>query len=144
MPNVDDFAKMEEQIEIIIKKYPEFIAVPKEYLRNFKTFFQNPSILFKYRCGAGFITCDVRANGDIVPCPVGFVKMGNLKKNSFKEIWYSEESNKIRENIKANKHPMCWFACVQPINLMAYNIKHLKFRNIFDKEFLKHAFSKLK
>jgi AdoMet-dependent heme synthase len=144
MPVKKDFEKMNEQLEIIIKKYPDFIAVPKEYLRKFETFFENPSALYKYRCEAGFITCDIRANGDVVPCPVGFVKMGNLKKNSFKEIWFSEESNKIRKNIKENKHPMCWFACIQPINLMAHNIKHFKVRSILDKEFIKHAFSKLK
>jgi MoaA/NifB/PqqE/SkfB family radical SAM enzyme len=144
MPQKEDLKKMAEQLEAIIKKYPSFIGVPKEYLRNFRTFLENPNALYKYRCEAGFITCDIRANGDVVPCPVGFVKMGNLKENSFKEIWFSEQSNKIRTGIKANKHPMCWFACVQPINLMAYNLSHMKLRNIFDKEFLKHAFSKLK
>ena len=36
----------------------------------------------------------VRANGDVVPCPVGFVKMGNLKKNSFKEK--KKQSRKFR------------------------------------------------
>ncbi|OGJ13045.1 hypothetical protein A3K82_03310 [Candidatus Pacearchaeota archaeon RBG_19FT_COMBO_34_9] len=144
IPKEENFPEMERQINSIIEKYGNFIAVPKEYLKNFRTFFENPLSLLKYRCGASFITCDIRANGDVVPCPVGFAKMGNLRENSFREIWFSEASNKIRKNIKNNKHPLCWFACIQPINITSHNIRYLKIGKIIDKEFLKHAFSKLK
>lgn len=144
IPKKEDFSKMEREIKTIIKEYGDFIAVPKEYLRNFRTFFENPRSLFKYRCGAAFITCDIRPNGDVVPCPVGFIKMGNLRKNSFKEIWFSKSSNKLRENIKNNKHPICWFSCIQPINIIGHNMKYFKIGKMIDKGFLKHAFSKLK
>jgi len=144
IPEEKDFPEMEKQIKKIIEIYKGFIAVPAEYLQNFKTFFENPSSLFKYRCGANFITCDIRANGDVVPCPVGFVTLGNLRKNSFRDIWFSKTSQSVRKNIKDNKHPICWFACIQPINIIAHNIRFLKIGKIVDKEFLKHSLSKLK
>lgn len=144
IPKEENFSVMENQIKTILKKYGSFIAVPKEYLKNFKTFFEKPLSLLRYRCCASFITCDIRPNGDVAPCPVGFVKMGNLRNKSFKEIWFSKKSYEIRQNIKNNKHPICWFACIQPINIIGHNTKYFKISKIVDKEFLKHAISKLK
>lgn len=140
----EGFPELEKQIEKIERDYSDFIAVPKEYLENFKTFFKTPTEIYRYRCAALFITCDIRPNGDIVPCPVGFHKLGNLKEKSFHEIWYSKEAKKLREDIKNSKHPVCWFSCIHPINLIAYNVRHLRFGKLFDINFLKHAFSKVK
>ncbi len=140
----EDVAEMQKQIDKIKKDFEDFVAVPNQYLDNFKTFIENPNEMYKYRCTAFFITGDIRSNGDVVPCPVGFRKLGNLKEKSFKEIWYSKEATKLRLDIKNNKHPMCWFSCIQPINLIADNVKRLNIFGLLNIKFLKHAFSKIK
>ncbi len=40
-------------------------------------------------CIAGLYYCRVYPNGDITPCPYLPVKLGNVRKESFKEIWFS-------------------------------------------------------
>ncbi|MAG78969.1 hypothetical protein CMI40_01185 [Candidatus Pacearchaeota archaeon] len=138
-----DIPIMQEQLTKIEKDFKDFVVVPKNYLENFKTFFNAPNKLYKYRCTAFFITADIRSNGNVIPCPVGFRKIGNLKEKSFKEIWFSKEANKLREDIKNNKHPLCWFSCIQPINLIAYDIKNFNILNLINFKFIKHALSKI-
>jgi MoaA/NifB/PqqE/SkfB family radical SAM enzyme len=45
--------------------------------------------------------------GDVFPCNGMNWKMGNLKKQSFEEIWNSEQAKKVRENVK-NCPKQCW------------------------------------
>ncbi len=51
-------------------------------------------------CKAGILTGVVYANGDVSVCEQHF-PIGNLRKNSFFEIWDSEEAQKLRAQIKA-------------------------------------------
>jgi MoaA/NifB/PqqE/SkfB family radical SAM enzyme len=51
-------------------------------------------------CKAGILTGVVYANGDVSVCEQHF-PLGNLRKNSFFEIWDSEEAQKLRAQIKA-------------------------------------------
>ena len=90
------------------------------------------------------MTCDIRPDGSIVPCPVGFKKLDNLREKSFTEIWYSEEANKLRRDIKNNKHPMCWFSCIQPINIIAQDIRKFNVFDLINLNFIKHILSKIK
>ena len=53
-------------------------------------------------CKAGILTGVVYANGDVSVCEQHF-PLGNLRKNSFFEIWDSEEAEKLRAQIKAKE-----------------------------------------
>lgn len=55
-------------------------------------------------CRAGRISAVVYANGDVSVCEI-HEPLGNLRKNSFWEIWNSEEAHDLRRRI-ANKE--CW------------------------------------
>lgn len=61
-------------------------------------------------CECGTESFRLNPFGEIIPCEgsCNQMTMGNLKTQSFDEIWNSKESNKIREAIKnCNRH--CWF-----------------------------------
>jgi len=45
--------------------------------------------------------------GEVYPCNGMNWSMGNIKKQSFKEIWTSEQAKKVRENVKNCKRN-CW------------------------------------
>ena len=73
-------------------------------------------------CKAGILTGVVYANGDVSVCEQHF-PVGNLRKNSFFEIWDSPEAQKLRAQIKS-KQCYCtneiflWSSIVfQPIQL---------------------------
>jgi MoaA/NifB/PqqE/SkfB family radical SAM enzyme len=56
-------------------------------------------------CSAGRQTVVVYANGDISLCEI-HKPIGNLRRNSFQEIWHSEEAQQLRKSI-ANKECYC-------------------------------------
>ncbi len=85
---------------------------------------------------------DIRSNGDVVPDPVGHFKLGNLHDKSFKEIWFGDEAKEIRRKIKNSEYPMNWFSCVQPIGLLADDVKHFRLLKIGNPKFIKHVLSK--
>jgi MoaA/NifB/PqqE/SkfB family radical SAM enzyme len=73
-------------------------------------------------CKAGVLTGVVYANGDVSVCEQ-HLPLGNLRKNSFFEIWDSESAKKLREEIKAKKcyctnEVFLWSSIVfQPVQL---------------------------
>ena len=49
-------------------------------------------------CRAGVLTAVIHANGDVAVCEQR-PPIGNLRKNSFREIWYSHHAGEVRESI---------------------------------------------
>ena len=55
-------------------------------------------------CLAGIVRCYITPNLDVVACNIAdFSIMGNLRLNSFQDIWFSEKA----ENIRNEKNPQC-------------------------------------
>lgn len=73
-------------------------------------------------CKAGVLTGVVYANGDVSVCEQHF-PLGNLRKNSFFEIWDSDNAKKLRASIKAKEcyctnEVFMWSSIVfQPVQL---------------------------
>lgn len=55
-------------------------------------------------CTAGVLAGVIYANGDVSVCEL-HEPLGNLRKNSFREIWNSEKANALRKSIAAKE---CW------------------------------------
>ncbi len=53
-------------------------------------------------CRAGVLTGVVYANGDVSVCE-NHAPIGNLRRNSFREIWYSETASALRRSIAAKE-----------------------------------------
>ncbi len=73
-------------------------------------------------CRAGVLSAVVYSNGDVGVCET-HAPLGNLRQNTFAEIWHSEEARKLRESI-ARKECYCtnetflWFSVTyQPLQL---------------------------
>jgi MoaA/NifB/PqqE/SkfB family radical SAM enzyme len=49
-------------------------------------------------CRAGVLTAVIHANGDVAVCEQR-PPIGNLRKNSFREIWYSHHAGEVRQSI---------------------------------------------
>lgn len=54
-------------------------------------------------CYAGMASAHINFNGDLWACCVKCETFGNLRKNSFKELWFGERANSIRDKIKNEK-----------------------------------------
>jgi radical SAM protein with 4Fe4S-binding SPASM domain len=54
-------------------------------------------------CIAGLYYCRVYPNGDITPCPYLPIKLGNIRENQFKKIWFNSEMFKNLRDFDALK-----------------------------------------
>jgi radical SAM protein with 4Fe4S-binding SPASM domain len=66
-------------------------------------------------CPAGRIYCNIQPNGDVTPCMFmpEYPVAGNLRKQSFKEIWNSETFQTLRDRTRLKgKCRECKFAIV--------------------------------
>jgi radical SAM protein with 4Fe4S-binding SPASM domain len=43
-------------------------------------------------CGAGHDSCCISPYGDVYPCVQFFLKFGNIRENSFRDIWYNSQT----------------------------------------------------
>lgn len=68
-----------------------------------------------FPCYAGKVHCVLDYNGDIFLCELG-PKMGNIRQNSFDEIWRSEKAN-IERNKISKKGCYCTHSCFQNTNV---------------------------
>ncbi|HEY3309665.1 MAG TPA: radical SAM protein [Desulfuromonadaceae bacterium] len=135
--------QFEEQLAILQRDFPDMFPMMDEYFSHFSTFVKNPAALYRYRCVAAYTTVQVHPNGDVYSCPVAFEKMGNLKKSTFGDIWFSRTADDLRNRIKAGKHPLCWFTCVAPANILLSNIHPLRFHKLFKPDLIRHILYKM-
>ncbi len=76
-------------------------------------------------CYAGSLLAILRENGDIYPCEILNLKMGNLKDFDFnlKKLWYSKAAQEVRRKIKKTKC-FCTYECAMTLNTL-FNPRHL-------------------
>lgn len=48
---------------------------------------ENEPFKIKGGCTAGIASCDILANGDVIPCPFFRKKIGNINENNLEDIW---------------------------------------------------------
>jgi radical SAM protein with 4Fe4S-binding SPASM domain len=79
----------------------------------FKADWKNMEDLYE-KCQMPWISVDITASGDVAPCHTIYdLRMGNLHEKSFKEIWFSEKYQKLRDYISQYKFtPFCNIGCV--------------------------------
>ena len=87
--NIDKILSLREKNKQIIV-LPEYLEYMKKQIKYENT--------IKW-CRAGYVTCLIRSNGDVVPC-YQLPSIGNIKQKSFKEIWNSDQMKETRNRIK--------------------------------------------
>ena len=114
----EDLERLVTEMNKLKAEYPEFLPAIVEYYDHFQRFTQEPDTLYRYKCLAGYANIDILPNGDVVPCPMIERRMGNLREQSAREVWYSKEADETRRMIRSDQHPICWMACFAALNLL--------------------------
>jgi radical SAM protein with 4Fe4S-binding SPASM domain len=69
---------------------PQFMRIAKDMGLDMRQWIRG--------CIAGLYYCRIYPNGDVTPCPYLPIKLGNVRENSFKDIWFnSEVFNALRD-----------------------------------------------
>ncbi len=63
------------------------------------------------KCSAASESFFLDPNGNIYPCIMMNHKLGNIRDNSFQQIWTSEATDEARRLIRIQKCPSCWVEC---------------------------------
>ncbi len=77
---------------------------------------------YKRRCMVGWNLCRIAVDGNVTPCCHCGFNMGNVKKASLHDIWYSEKYDALRRHMLADLDDSsfceaCVRSCAEPKNL---------------------------
>ncbi|MBK9097264.1 MAG: radical SAM protein [bacterium] len=119
----DDLKKFNEIIESLIKTHSKdfeikFIAESPDKIRRFYHYYaayHSLSDFPKISCNAPWVSAVIEADGSVRPCFFHKV-VGDIRKNSLKDIINSEESISFRKNLDMGTDPICR-KCVCYLNL---------------------------
>jgi MoaA/NifB/PqqE/SkfB family radical SAM enzyme len=140
----DQIDELESDLQILVKKHKKLLPHPEEFFNNFRTFVTEPEKLYKYRCAAAYCIVQIQPDGGVYPCPAAYIKLGDLKKDLFGDIWNSEAARNVRCDIKAGRHPMCWFTCISPLNILLHNAHPFRLHRLAaDPNVMYHALRKV-
>lgn len=140
----EDMPELAGQLAVIKKDFKDFVPLMPEYFDRFVTFYRHPDELYRYRCLAAYAALDIRPNGDFAPCPAWDLRLGNFREvGSFREFWHSDTVQDVRQRIKGKEHPICWFACIIPMNLMLSYLHPLKWPSLLNPSLLRHVLRKV-
>jgi len=107
-----NFEELKDRLDYIVNRELRSWA-PKRW---FRAYFEK--VLVEYisgrkkllNCAAGEDFFYLDPHGNMYPCNVLDMKLGNLQEESFDEIWNSEETQKVRDYIKRCPYN-CWMVC---------------------------------
>lgn len=140
-----DARELQRQIDQVLEsKYSGLLFETDGYYRHFEEFFTNPTEFKKYRCVAGYASCNIEANGDMISCVVARYPMGNIRERPFREVWYSGEANRVRKRIKETRCSLCWMGCFAPLNIFLYDLRFLRINRLLKPPILEKVLARLR
>jgi len=84
---------------------------PNFYLKGLKEYYKNTSYMpseYKARCLSPWMTAYIFPDGEVRPCLNFSYSYGNIKKNSFAEIWNNQQAINYRKLLKEKRiFPVC-------------------------------------
>ncbi|UCB56956.1 MAG: radical SAM protein [Candidatus Omnitrophota bacterium] len=86
----------------LIKSNPFYLQSSKRFLRGDRRYSYFPCY------SAGYNGPLVNYDGEVFPCCVWNVSLGNIREKPFSRIWKSERTRLIRKRIKDKDCPMCY------------------------------------
>lgn len=100
--SADNQAKYAGIVDTLIamkKKNPTLILNTVSHLRQVKTFFTNPKSNKSNMCGSAYRNMHIDPLGNVIPCWTFTQSMGNVKTQTLKEIWHSQEYDQMRKKM---------------------------------------------
>jgi len=128
----NDISEMEKQMELAIEEGNQIVVPPFSYYRQFGKFLKQPEYLRKFRATAGYFFATITANGDLYSSPVIEKKIGNLKKDSLINLFFSKKFMNERKRIKSGKHLIHWFNSTGPFDMSMYHLRRIHLKEIFN------------
>ena len=103
---IADIGRIKVKYQSLLKAYQRNILQFDDFLEKLADSrvlegMYHSDIIDSIPCCIGWAGCRILANGDVVPCCKGDKHpLGNINRNSFREIWYSRRYDEFRKKAK--------------------------------------------
>jgi MoaA/NifB/PqqE/SkfB family radical SAM enzyme len=104
-----DGEALQKIIDQVTEKYAYFLPGNRDYLRHFSDYIEQPQKLYEHPNLVGYATAMINSWGDVYPDPLETVSMGNIRRQTFKEIWFGERATAVRRRIARQEYPVTLF-----------------------------------
>jgi len=110
-----DRKKFEDEFRRLRKRYKMLDTI---YYREFPLFFfDKKKHKRKYKCYASYFSLNIEPDLSVYSCAALIGKLGNLRQNTFKDIWKGQAARKFRKLVRERKNQCtCWYSCSGTIN----------------------------
>jgi MoaA/NifB/PqqE/SkfB family radical SAM enzyme len=125
-----DGAALQAAIDNLLENYGDFLPMNREYYRHFGDYIEHPQELAVHQNAVGFAMAMINPWGDIYPDPLHTESMGNVRQQTFKEIWYGEQATTVRRHIANRKHPVSLVDSLISLNFALERATLLHFHRI--------------
>ncbi len=122
------------ELRDFFKEFPEFLKPFKEEIqRN----------LNENMCSAGKRFCSIDPYGNVYPCPFLKLNCGNIKENSFMEIWENSPQFEEIRNLKIKNWEKCLSCNLNKVCRRCPSFSHIECGNIFKPSEINCFFAKI-
>ena len=118
MPSIDDLQRLSKVLSEIESKRHKVPVLIKPRLTKNEVIKYYTDLSFKKldNCPVAWQTIRIESDGNVIFCPdewIGNYKIGNIRKNSIKEIWNGQLAQKFRDSLNGEGlFPACSRCCV--------------------------------
>jgi MoaA/NifB/PqqE/SkfB family radical SAM enzyme len=79
------------------------------YIKSLITSLKKEGTCPRQRCYAGILMVRLDPWGNVYPCLEQHVRVGSVREQGFRTIWYSDSFDQARREIARNKNCRCWY-----------------------------------
>lgn len=117
-----------ENLDKVVHEYGKILTCSLEYYQALRNFLQEPDSVKQYRSVSGFSFVVIDYLGNIFTCPMKINKIGNIRKDSFKNIWYGQKAKELRKSSDVKCESNCLF---DSLGSMSVSFSDLNFKRFF-------------
>jgi MoaA/NifB/PqqE/SkfB family radical SAM enzyme len=125
-----DGAELQAIVDRVVEEYGHYLPVNREYYRHFADYVEKPQTLGEHLNTVGFAAVMINPWGDIYPDPLETDSMGNIRRQTFKEIWFGEQACTVRQRVARREHPVSLFDSFISLNFAVERASALNFHRI--------------
>jgi MoaA/NifB/PqqE/SkfB family radical SAM enzyme len=125
-----DGEKLQTVVDQVVEKYGYLLPMNRDYYRHFGDYVEQPQKLRLHHNAVGFAMVMINPWGDVCPDPLASDSMGNIRQQTFKEIWYGERASAVRRRIATQEHAVSPFDSFVSMNFAMEHVSPLNFHRL--------------
>ncbi|MDZ7291254.1 MAG: radical SAM protein [candidate division KSB1 bacterium] len=111
-----DGTPLQAMINQVLEHYVHFLPMNRDYYQHFADYVEQPGRLNEHLNTIGFATAMINPRGDVYPDLLETDSMGNIRQQTFKEIWFGERASAVRHRIACREYPISLFDSFVSLN----------------------------